>query len=115
MYMFSLGGCCGDFHKFHLLREIIAHFKQQAGVTENDKKWIELFDNELGWYFIGTSSVYRRHEIQSKLISRRNRATVIRPSCIKDIHELYATWKLLTPHEQHAFHSTITNKTTMLI
>ena len=114
MLTFSWGGCCGDFHQFSLLREIISQCKQQVGVTKNDKKWIELFDNELGWYFIGTSSVYRRHEIQSKLMSRRNRGTVIRPSDIKDVHELYTTWKLLTSKEQHEFHSTITNKTPML-
>ena len=114
MFTFSLGGCFGDFHQFRLLREIIAYCKQQVGVTRNDKKWIELFDNELGWYFIATSSVYRRHEIQSKLMTRRHHGTVIRPSDIKDVHELYKTWKLLTSKEQHEFHSTITSKTSML-
>jgi hypothetical protein len=91
----------------HRITKLITHYKK---IGTNDT-WVNLFDKELGWYYLNNGNRFRCVELCTRLNNNRITETLVTNFfSLKDITEVYAVWNLMSTADKYCFYQELLRK-----
>ena len=91
------------------IKKLITHYKK---IGTNDT-WVNLFDKELGWYYMNTGNRFRCVELYTRLNNNRINESLCTSRLffsLKDATEVHAIWNLMSTADKYCFYHELLRK-----
>jgi hypothetical protein len=85
----------------HRIIKLITHYKK----IDPHVTWVNLFGNELRWYYLNNGDRFKRFKLYSKL--NESRGVVLEPHLffsLQDPNDVHMAWNLMTTADKYGFY-----------